>query len=233
MKTIIDSPKLKRRARLSHIASISGLMVLLIGLVTPFFLPKLAVLSQILVLLGIVLSVVGIFFANRWARRPRPEESLAEALGGLSDSFILYCYTSLPAKHVLLTPNGVVALHTINLAGEFSYIGGHWKEKLGLGRLLRYVLEEHLGDPTRSARAAEDVLKGQLYGSLGVPKSAPVSSVVVFLHPLAQVEVKGAALPVCKVEKLRKTLVSKAPKMDSQTFEQISAFLEKSALGIP
>lgn len=205
-------------------------MVLLAGLVVPLFMPRFAVPAQALVFIGIVASIAGIYFANRWVRRPRPEDSLADALKTLGDGYSLYNYTSLPGKHILLMPNGVMVFVTINLAGKFSYLNGRWKEKMDVGRGLRYLLEEHLGDPTRYARRAEEALKAQLRDSMGISKSIPISSIVVFLHPFAEIELKGAPVPVCKLEKLRKLVVTKAPKMDLQVYEQISSFLEKSTL---
>ncbi len=143
----------------------------------------------------------------------------------------LYNYTSLPGKHVLLMPNGVMVLETINLAGEFSYLNGHWKEKMNLGRMFRYLLEEHLGDPTRNARLAVEDIKTQIRNLAGVTKPVPVSGAVVFLHPLAQLEAKGAPVPVCKVDKLRKMVVIKAPKLDPEVYEQISCVLGKKYAG--
>jgi hypothetical protein len=97
---------------------------------------------------------------------------------------------------------------------------------------LRYVFEEHLGDPSHKARQAVDDLKAKIRELPGVTKPVPVFGTVVFLHPLAQIEVKGAPVPVCKVDKLRKAVVIKAPMLDPVIFEQISLFLEKNTLGI-
>ncbi len=230
MKIYTNEPKLKRWAMLSHTASLGGLFLLMAGLVLPMFRPGLAILGQIMVIAGILVSMSGIYFANRWVRRPRPEDSLANTLKTLDDGYSLFCYTSLPARHILLMPNGILAFETINLAGEFSYQNGRWKEKMNLGRMLRYLLEEHLGDPSRTARLAETALKDQIHNTLGIPKSVPISSMVVFLHPLAQLEVRGAPVTVCKIDKLRKQVASKAPKMDPQTYEQIHSFLEKHTM---
>ena len=171
--------------------------------------------------------MAGIYLANRWVRKPRPEDSLAEALKTLGEGYNLYHYTSLLGKHILLMPNGVMVFETINLAGEFSFLNGRWKEKMNLGRMLRYVFEEHLGDPSGKARHAVDDLKAHIRNLPGVTKPVPVSGAVVFLHPLAQIEVKGAPIPVCKADKLRKMVVVKAPKLDPEIYENISCFLRK------
>jgi hypothetical protein len=62
----------------------------------------------------------GIHFANRWVRKPRPEASLPLALKSFDDKYRLYLYPSLPFDHILLTPAGVIALETTNLAGRVS-----------------------------------------------------------------------------------------------------------------
>jgi hypothetical protein len=231
MKIYLNQSKVKKWALFSNIASLGGLFVLLAGVVVPLFLPRLIGLTPIMFVAGILVSTAGIYLANRWFRKPRPEDSLGEALKTLGEGYNLYHYTSLPGKHILLMPNGVMVLETFNLAGEFSYLNGHWKEKINLGRMVRYVFEEHLGDPSRKARQAVDDLKVKIRALPGVTKPVPIFGTVVFLHPLAQIEVKGAPIPVIKVDKLRKTVIIKAPKLDPDIYEQISAFLEKSTLG--
>jgi hypothetical protein len=230
MKTYIDQSKLRKRAILSHTASLGGLFVLMSGIVIPVFLPSLLGLTRVLIIVGILVSMAGIYLANRWVRKPRPEDSLAEALKTLSDGYSLYHYTTLLGKHILLMPNGVMVLVTINLAGEFSYLNGRWKEKMNLGRMIRYAFEEHLGDPSKDARHAVEDLKAHLNNSVGVTKPVPVSGAVVFLHPRAEIETKGAPIPVCKIDKLRKTVLIKAPKLDPEIYEEISSFLEKSTV---
>ena len=231
MKIYIDQTKLKRKALLSHAASLGGLFVLMFGIVIPVVLPRLEMISPILIIVGVLVSMTGIYFANRWVRKPRPEDSLAEALKSLGDGYSLYNYTAMPGKHILLMPNGVMVFEIINLAGDFSYQNGRWKEKMNLGRMLRYIFEEHLGDPSKNVRHAVDDLKTKIRNTIGTTKSVPVSGAVVFLHPLAKIEVKGSPIPVCKVEKLRKMVVTKAPRLDPEIYEQIGSFFEKNTVG--
>ena len=130
MKTYIDRKKVGTRAELSNLASIGGLVLLLASVLLPLFLPKAANFSFVLMVAGLGTAMVGIYYANRWVRKPRPEERLDKALKGLADSYHLFHYPPLPPDHLLLTPNGVVILETISLAGSFSYkdgqlAGGH------------------------------------------------------------------------------------------------------------
>ena len=58
-------------------------------------------LSFVALLLGFLLSQVGIFFGNRWGRRPGPDELLSAALKGLEDKYTLYHYST-PVYHLLV-----------------------------------------------------------------------------------------------------------------------------------
>ena len=225
MKTYIDLRKVKRRALISNLASVGGLMLLLGGVIVPLFLPALHQEAQVLMVIGIGVAMVGIYLANRWIRRPRPEDSLDQALKSLNDSYHLYHYPSLPCDHVLLTPGNVVVIEVFNLAGEFSYKEGRWKEKMGLGRALRYIVEERLGNPIKNCLELEQYLQSRFAQYLGSGQTIPVSSIVVFTHPAVRLEVHGAPIPVCKVDKLRSHIPTKVTRLDSTLYGQISLFM--------
>ena len=162
MRQVIDLERVNRNAMLANIASIGGLFTLLASVLLPLFLPKTATLSAILMIVGLGVSMVGIYFANRWVRKPRPEATLEKVLKGLGDGFVLFHYPHLPADHILLTPAGVTVLETVNLDGVYTYLNGKWKESMTIGRALRYIVEEHLGDPTQSASDSAEFLQRKL-----------------------------------------------------------------------
>ena len=102
----------------------------------------------------------GIYFANRWVRRPRPEDSLDKALKAFDDNYHIFHYTrSLPCDHFLLTPTGLIALEVVNLNGAFFYRNGRWKEAMTVGRALRYIVEERVSDPVAFSKAMDQELK--------------------------------------------------------------------------
>ena len=117
----------------------------------------------------------------------QPEVSLDAALKSLSGAYRLYHYPSLPCDHLLLTPNGLVVLETVNLASYFTYKDGHWRERIGIGRALRYIVEEHLGDPFKSATSAAQFLEEQVNQMLEGKSRLPVRAVVVFTPGVAEV----------------------------------------------
>ncbi len=226
MKTFIDHRKVKRRSLISNLISVGGLLVLLSGVLVPFFLPKLVNVAQIWMIAGVGLSMIGIYFANRWVRKPRPEDSLDQALKSHNDSYHIFHYPSLPCEHVLLTPFGVVIIEVFNLAGDFSYKDGRWKEKMNLGRALRYIVEEHLGDPVKNAHDLEEYLSGRLAQAIGSEHSVPIYSVVTFTHPAVRLDVKNSPVPVCKLDKLNRHISMKIARLDPLIYEQIDSYLE-------
>jgi Nuclease-related domain len=228
MKVLIDQVKVKRRRGLSNIASVGGLFLLLASVVLPLIRPEYAAYSTVLMVLGLAIAMVGIYFANRWVKKPRPEDRLDNALKSLSDFHRLYHYPNLPCDHVLLTPWGVLIMETINLEGEFHYTNGRWKEKMGLGRALRYIVEEHLGNPIKSAQASETFLNSRLNEDSLDGRNIPVHSVVVFVHPKAELDVESPETPVCKVDKLRRYVNIKTGKLPVDLYDRACKFLDEA-----
>jgi hypothetical protein len=224
LKTIIDVKKIRKRSILSNIMSIGGLITLLASVILPLFIPSLANLSFLLMVAGLGVSMVGIYFANRWVRKPRPEDQLNKALKSLNDSYHLYHYPSLPCDHVLLTPSGVVILETVGLSGAFTYKKGKWKESMTIGRALRWIVEEHLGNPIRAALDAEGYLRRE-FEKLDISDTKiPIKPVVVFIHPVVELDIEGAAIPVCKLEKLRKHIPSDTPRLEVDLYNHLDDF---------
>lgn len=227
MKSIINQRKVARRAALSNIASIGGLLALLASVVIPLFRPQYTSYSYGLMIAGLGIAMTGIYFANRWVKKPRPEISLDMALKSLSNAHRLYHYPSLPSDHVLLTPNSLVVLETVNLASHFTYKNGRWRERFGVGRALRYIVEEHLGDPFKSARSSVQFLEDQLSQVIEGAAHMPVKAVVVFTHPAAWIEVENPPLPVCKVDKLKKYLQIQGSRLEQAVYEQVTQYLDR------
>jgi len=229
MKPIIHSSRMRQRAALSNVASVGGLLILLLSVVIPLFWPAWVRLAPWMMGAGLAISMVGIYFANRWVKKPRPEDRLDAALKSLSDAHRLYHYARLPADHVLLTPGGVLVIETVNLEGLFTYKDGRWREQISLGRALRYIVEEHLGDPIKAVQSSAQALKLRLENCLGEELKVPVRSVVVFTHPRARLEIGSTPVPVVVAEKLKKLATEKGAKLLAEVYEQVRAILDESS----
>src|SRR5512140_3262569 len=168
MKIYIDRQKINARAQAAHFASVGGLVLLLVSVAVPMFLPKWSGVTSVAMVIGAAGAMVGIYLANRWVRRPRPEESLDKAFKAFDDNYHIYHYpSSLPCEHVLLTPTGLLIVEVVNLNGAFSWRHGRWKEAMTIGRALRYLVEERVGDPVALAKALAQELASLLDKELG------------------------------------------------------------------
>ena len=230
MKPIIDQKKINARKLYANLASTGGLLFLLGSVVLPTFKELPSGLVSILMVTGLAIAMIGIYFANRWVKKPRPEESLDHALRGLSDAHFLFHYPSLPYDHILLTPSCVIFLETINLEGHFSYKDNKWKEQVSIGRALRYIVEEHLGDPIKAAKSSAEHFKRMLKEILPGCEDIVVKSVVVFTHPRVTLELENPPLTVCLVSKLRRHIPEKLPKLPIEQYERLFAFFNEKTV---
>jgi hypothetical protein len=226
MKTRIDREKLKRRATGSHVASLGGILILLASTAISIWRPEWSALTAAMLFVGFATSTAGIYYANRWVKKPRPEDTLDHALKGLSGKYCLYHY-ELSSDHVLLTPKGVVVLETRNIEGQFSYTGGKWHQKVSISRALRFFVEERLGNPTTDAQAAAGRIQVALRVNLPDKDQVPVRAVVVFVHPAAVLgEIQNPPVPVCLPSKLRKRVLSQERDLQAGLYEQVKDLLD-------
>ena len=228
MKNMINLAKVRRNSSLSHGGSILGLMLLFGSLLLPYYVPGIPVaLTIFLVLLGLGLAMAGIFFANRWVRKPRPEFELPKAFEKLSDDYVLFNYGDLPADHILLTPAEVFVLETVNIAGFFTLKKGKWSERMKLGRALRYVVEEHVSNPSQIAIDEAKALADELGKLEGLTSKIVVNPMVVFIHPSAIFEVDQQPIPIVALAKAAKHVRSKGARMPQEDYGILLDFFKR------
>ena len=226
MKIYIDRPKVNARATLANVMSVGGLLLLLASVVAPLFVPALAGISLLLLAAGGIIAMVGIYYSNRWIRKPRPEDSLDKALKAFDDNYRLYHYPKLPCDHVLLTPSGIVLMEVVNLAGSFSYRRGRWKEAMTIGRALRYIVEPRVVDPIVAAQALHDEGEKWIQDHLELKTAVPVKALTVFTHPATELTVERPPFPACTIGKLRKQAATQGPKLAHEMYERLASTLE-------
>ena len=230
MKIYIDRQKVNARAAAANAASVGGLLLLLASVLAPLFWQQLASFALVLLLLGGITAMVGIYLANRWVRRPRPEDSLDKALKSLDDGFRLYHYPSLPCEHILLSPSGIVALEVVNLPGSFSYRQGRWKEAMTMGRALRYMVEPRVEDPVTLALGLKEELRRWFQGRLASGAAVPMNVMTVFSHPAVDLEISDPSVPAYALAKLRKHVVPQGARLAPGLYEELSACLEQATV---
>jgi len=191
--------------RFGKIASLVGLGILIAGLVVSFRTPMIWLAYGCLIV-GFILSNIGIYLANRWVREPRADQTLTKVLKGFDNQYALYNYY-LPAQHVLLTPTGVIVFVVKPQNGEIRCEGNRWRHKLTIGRVLRFLTEEGLGNPTQEARQETESLQ-RLIRKHVTEGDVPVSAFIVFTSQdeKLRLEVVNPAIPVLRLRELKERM---------------------------
>jgi len=207
MKAITNEKLIKRNGRLGQIATFSGLLVLVGGMFVSFRYPSFSAFAWVALLIGFALSQIGLYFGNRWGRRPRPDELIDQGLKGLSDQYSIYHYTS-PAAHLLVGPSGLWVILPYHQIGKIVYEKGRWKQKGGsfMQRYLRVFAQEGLGRPETEAAAEVESISRFLkknFPEESIPDPRPV---LVFTSEKAELEVENAPLPAIQMKKLKETV---------------------------
>lgn len=148
MNIAIDEKLVNRNRRIAQIASISGLVILIGGMAISFQRQDMINVSFASLVIGFILSQIGIYFTNRWGRRPRPDELLNQALKGLDSKYTIYHYQT-PVPHLLVGPAGLWILMPRNQRGAISLKNGRWQNTGGgfIQAYLKLFGQESLGRP--------------------------------------------------------------------------------------
>lgn len=204
MRIITNEKLIRRNSRLGQYASLGGLAILAGGFFISLRFPQYTLIAWLALLLGFILSQVGLYYANRWGRSPRPDQHLDEALKGLDDRNVLYHYTS-PTHHLLVGPLGVWLLLPYHQAGTIVYEKNHWKQKGGslLQKYLRLFAQEGMGRPDLEATAEIEALQKYLKKRMPDTDLPPINTIMVFTSEKAVIETEDTPIPAVYAKKLK------------------------------
>jgi hypothetical protein len=231
MNIIRNDKLIRRNSRIAQFTMIGGLVVLVGGMIISFRFPDQFGLSLSALMLGFILSQVGIYFSNRWGRRPRPDEQIDLALKGLDNKYSLYHYSS-PVSHLLVGPSGIWVLLPFYQRGKITYVNGRWRQRGG-NPYLKIFAQESLGRPDLEAGAEIDNLQSYLNKRLPEGKTPEIQAALVFTNPKAEIDItEDANPPVEAVSSTKlKELIRKTAKAKSLSAEKIQ--LVQEALSAP
>jgi len=212
MRIITNEKLIKRNGRLGQLATITGLLVLVGGMYISFRYVEYAGFSWIALLVGFALSQIGLYFGNRWGRRPRPDEKIDQGLKGLNDQYTIYHYMT-PAAHLLVGPSGLWVISPYYQVGKIVYEKDRWRQKGGgfMQKYLRAFAQEGLGRPDIEAPAEAEAIARFLKKRLGTQPDLEPHNVLVFVNEKAELDVDGAPIMTIPLKKL-KEVVRKAAK---------------------
>lgn len=196
MRIIRDERRIEVLSSVGQYATLGGLLILLIGLVISFVRPRWMLPVVISTGLGFLLSVVGGFFADRYAGSLAHHKALAEVLKGLDYRHTLLQYV-LPAEHVLVEPGGCTVFVVKSQGGTVVYDAQNnkWRHKQRGKFFRRLVGQAGLGKPDEEAKRNVERLREYLDERLEDAERVPVRGAVVFVNEDVQLEADQAPVP--------------------------------------
>ena len=227
MKIISNEKLIKTRNTAGQVITISSLVVLGLGLYLSFQ-DNLISLALLALIVGFILSQIGIFMGNRWGKSPRPDEVISASLKGLDDKYTLYHYmTGIP--HLLIGPVGVWNILPYQQGGTiiFDQKKNRWKQKGG-NIYLKLFAQESLGRPDLDVNAYlsdfNKYLKKLAPDSLG--KIEP-QTLLLFTNEKVILQVEDAQQPAIKPEKMKDFFrrIAKSDNVDMKIIEELRSHL--------
>jgi len=208
MRVVANEKYISRRAAVGKYSSIAGLAVLFAALVFSFTRPSSLLLMQSALmgatLVGVLLSFVGGYYADRFVGPVAHYRRVRAALKGLDKRYVLLQYV-LPAPHVLLGPGGLTVLVVRAQPGEIEYADGRWHHRQRAKFLRQLVGQEALGlpelDVERQVARVTRYLEKHLPGV-----EVEVRGVVLFIHPEVKLNLKDPPVPVFYGKKVKSWL---------------------------
>lgn len=223
MRIVANEKLIRRNAKIGQYASVGGLAILAGGMYVSFRYPEQVGLAWLALLVGFILSQVGLYYGNRWGRRPRPDERFNEALKGLDDRYTIYHYLK-PTHHLLLGPAGIWVLLPRHQTGKIIYEKNRWKQKGGgfIQGYLRLFAQEGIGRPDLEVNVEVENVSQFLQKQLPDEQFPVPQAALVFTSDKTEIDesTSEAPTPTLQAQKL-KELIRKSAKTSGLTPEQV------------
>lgn len=206
LKIQTNQDLIESRQRLGRWTAFSGLLALVGGLIVSFRWqsPSMIVVTYGALIIGMLLSSIGVYLADKWVQEPRADQALESAMKGFDDRYCLYNYL-LPAEHVLTSPYGVTVFTVKRHGDRVRYVNGNWKHEQSILKRLQSISRERLGDPIQQMEGEMQNMETLLEQEFP-DADIPVNGAVVFTHPDVVLHIDGAPDNVLHVKKLKNYL---------------------------
>jgi hypothetical protein len=211
MKIIRNEKLIKRNARIGQYTSLAALGVLGVGMYISFKRPDLFIYSIGALIVGFMMTQIGMFFSNRWGRSPRPDEQLDAALKGLPGETVVYHFVT-PVSHLLVGPAGLWILQPYHQRGKVTYAKNRWRLSGG-GFMQAYMTifgQEGIGRPDLEIANEISLLKKHLAKQLDETEIPEIQAALVFTNEQIEIDGAEAPWPTLKVKQLKDFIRQKA-----------------------
>lgn len=222
MKIIKNEKLIKRNSVIGQWMSLGALVVLGLGMYISFTKPDLFTYSLICLLIGFIMTQVGMYMGSRWGRSPRPDEKLDSGLKGMHSESTLYHYTT-PASHLLVGPSGVWVILPYHQRGKIFFEKNRWKMKGGgfLQGYMRIFGQEGIGRPDIDAESEALTMRKFFNKNMGESTVPEVKPILVFTNDEVELEAGDSPIPALKLKQLKEFL-RQASKNRALTSTQIA-----------
>lgn len=203
MKNVSNTKLIRKNKKIGQTLTLAALLVLGLGLYYSFAKPEMVMITFGSLLLGFIMTQVGIYYGNKWGKSPRPDEILTASLKGLEEKYTFYNYVT-GISHTLIGPAGIFALIPVNVPGKITF---NEKRKRffqkGGNFYLKIFGQESIGRPEVDARYSIDDLNKYLKKNFPEIEAPEAQAIIVFTNPKVELEIENAPYPTVTAEKLK------------------------------
>lgn len=213
MKIIKNEKLIQRNSKIGGWISIAALIVLGLGMYISFTRPELFIYSLASLLIGFILTQIGMYMGNKYGRSPRPDEKLDAGLKGLPNEFTIYHYKT-PAAHLVVGPGGIWVVKPYHQRGQVSYKKNRWRMRGGgfLQSYMRFFGQEGLGRPDIETEGEIHSLRKYLSNQMEEAELPEIKAVMVFTADDVEIDTdeEHPPIPAMKVKQLKEFMRQRA-----------------------
>jgi hypothetical protein len=227
MRIIRNERRIKVSRSIGQYATMSGMVVLIGGLIISFAKPEWFTVTVGSLALGFVLSIVGSFFLDRFVGPHAHHDALAAALKGLDNHYALFQYV-LPASQVLLDPGGCTVFIVKTQGGQVAYQErARWKHRQRGKFFRQFAGQEAVGAPDLDAEHQTQKLSRWLSGQLP-DVEIPIQPAIVFVNPDVELDADSSPVPTFYGKKVKSWIrgPGKLKPLPDATYRQLAEILE-------
>jgi len=205
MKLVRNDKHINRNRLIGKLLTFTSLGVLGLGLYFAFQKEGAMILySYICLIVGFLLTQIGLNFVNRYGRSPRYDEIFGTAFEKLRHEYTYYVYST-PLPMLLMGPCRIWMPIPVNATGELSYQDGKWGHKTR-NRIQKMMGQDTVGKPDKEVAEASAMLS-KFLTEKGIPADMhpelkPI--MVVYLKETQLGDTSTAPYPVVELEDLKR-----------------------------
>lgn len=231
MKIIKNEKLINRNGKIGQWTSLAALVILGAGMYISFAKPELFFYSIVCLVVGFIMTQVGMYMGGRWGRSPRPDEKIDAGLKGLQNEFSMYHYST-PVSHLLVAPSGVWVLLPYHQGGKIAYAKNRWRLSGGgfMQAYMRIFGQENLGRPEIDAEGEVQTLQKFFKKNMDETSAPEIKPILVFTDDNVEVEVGESPIAAMKLKQLKEFLRQGAKNraLSTTQIEKITALFQEN-----